>query len=420
MFEQKLYGLEKNGDVKVWTIKVEQVHCDMPEAMITIQHGKENGNLTTKVESILTGKQGRSVYEQAMSEAHSRIKKNLDKNYRAIREDLFKELPLLAMLAKDACMDKLDKVKFKYDRGLHLSDKLDGLRCLAKCILIDEIKTVTIESRTGQLYDVPHIVEELMGIMEPGDILDGELYVHGPILQEISSAVSRIDPQGKINETYLKVAKQLNKFGPDSDQYKKAKVDYNEANRIALIRHSLEFRVFDLVKMDVPFRDRLFDLQEYAVSRFKSSSDPYGKVLLVGYITVYSKEELRAAHKDAVERGYEGVMIRTHDGVYESGKRSAGLYKYKEFMDSEFLILDIIPDKQGYGVFELKNDLNSETFTCVMGDMDQRASYLRNKVVIVGNWLKVKYQARYKGTLLPQFPTGIMLRECDKFGNVLE
>lgn len=418
MFEQKLYGLEKNGSVKVWNIRIEDVFCDHPEVMIVISHGKENGKLTIKNESVTVGKQGRTIYEQALSQVQSRIKTQLDKNYRADREQLFDELPLLAMLAKDASMAKLDKVKFQYDRGLHLSDKLDGLRCLAKCLLSKDfgVKTVTIESRTGQLYDVPHIVEELMGIMEPGDILDGELYVHGPVLQEISSAVNRTDPQEKINEAYLKIAKQLNKYGPDSDQYKKAKVEYNDANRIALIRHTLEFRVFDLVKLDIPFRDRLFDLQEHASSRFSE----HGKVKIVGYITVYSKEELREAHKDAIARGYEGVMIRTHDGVYESGKRSAGLYKYKEFMDAEFYILDIIPDKQGFGVFDLKNDVNEETFTCVMGDMDQRASYLRNKVVIIGNYLKVKFQSRYKNTLLPQFPTGIMIRECDEDGNVLQ
>jgi DNA ligase-1 len=174
--------------------------------------------------------------------------------------------------------------------------------------------------------------------------------------------------------------------------------------------------VFDLVKMDVGFRDRLFDLQAYAAERFQFN----GKVFAVGYVTAYSKEELRALHKDAVERGYEGVMIRTHDGIYESGKRSSGLYKYKELMDGEFQILDIIPDKQGNAVFVLQNNRNGEVFTCVMGDMEQRAFYLANKHLFIGKWLKVQYQSRYKKTLLPQFPTGIMVRECDEQGNPIE
>jgi DNA ligase-1 len=122
-------------------------------------------------------------------------------------------------------MAKLDKVKFKYKEGLHISDKLDGVRCLAKCVYDDELQhsVITIESRTGQPYDVPHILAELYSIMEPGDILDGELYVHGPVLEDITSAVKRTDPQSKIDETYLKVAKQLNKYGPDSPEYAKAK-----------------------------------------------------------------------------------------------------------------------------------------------------------------------------------------------------
>jgi DNA ligase-1 len=418
MFEKNLFGLEKNGDVKVWLIRIEDVFCDHPEVMLVITHGKEGGKLTVKNESVTQGKQGRTVYEQAVLQAEARIKKQLAKNYRENRDDLFEELPIIAMLAKDASMEKLEKVKFKYKEGILVSDKLDGFRCLAKCFMSPHfgIKTVTIESRTGEIYKVPHIEEELLGFMEPGDILDGELYVHGPVLEEISSAVKRTDPQEKINETYLKVAKQLNKHGPDSPEYAKAKTEYAQANEIAKIRGQLEFRVFDFVTLYDPFVVRLDKLNKYADERFIDG----GKVFKVAYITVFSKEELRAAHKDAVERGFEGVMVRTLEGEYESGKRSGGLWKYKEFMDAEFQILDIVPDKQGHAVFVLRNNKNGNVFQCVMGDMEQRAYYLANKHLFIGKWLMVKFQSLYKKTLIPQFPTGIMFRECDEQGNPVE
>ena len=417
MFEKNLFGLEKNGDVKVWSIQVIKINLEK-DAQIIITHGKEFGKQTTKTEIVTEGKQGRTAYEQAVMQAEARIKKQIAKNYRENRDDLFEELPIIAMLAKDASMEKLDKVKFKYKEGVLVSDKLDGFRCLAKCFMSPHfgIKVVSIESRTGEIYKLPHIEEELLGFMEPGDILDGELYVHGPVLEEISSAVKRTDPQEKINETYLKVAKQLNKYGPDSPEYAKAKTDYAQANLIAQIRPTLEFRVFDFVTLYDPFVVRLDKLNKYADERFIEG----GKVFKVEYITVFSKEELRAAHKDAVERGFEGVMVRTLEGEYESGKRSGGLWKYKEFMDAEFQILDIIPDKQGNAVFELRNNVHCGEFTCVMGDMEQRNYYISHKHLFIGKWLKVQYQSRFKKTLLPQFPTGIMFRECDEQGNPLE
>lgn len=416
MFEKNLFGLEKNGDVKVWSIRIEDTYSDLPEAMIIITHGKEGGKLTVKTESVTQGKQGRTIYEQAVSQAEGRVKKQLDKNYRETKEELL-DVPIIAMLAKDASMDKLDKLDIDFEKGVFVSDKLDGVRCLAKCVYDQDRQhsVITLESRTGQPYDVPHILNKLYSFMSPGDILDGELYIHGPLLQDINSAVKRTDPQEKINKAYLKLGKQLNKFGPESVEYLEAKAEHENSLLIAELRPQLEFRVFDLVKLNVPFRERLFDLQEYFnIKEFGNH------VTCVGYSVANSKEELRKLHKDAVARGFEGVMFRTHDGVYESGKRSSGLWKYKEFMDAEFQVMDIVPDKQGHAVFILSNNLNTDIFNCVMGDMTQRDFYLANKHLFIGKWLKVKFQARYKGTLLPQFPVGLMFRECDEFGNAIE
>ena len=108
-------------------------------------------------------------------------------------------------------------------------------------------------------------------------------------------------------------------------------------------------------------------------------------------------------------------MLRNFSGLYESGKRSASLQKYKSYLDSEFIILDVVPDKQGNGIFVCKNDLNDKEFQVVMGSMGERLSYLENKDSLKGKYLTVKYQSRYKDTLLPQFPVGLQIRD----GNVI-
>lgn len=422
MFDKQMYGLEKNGSIKVWSITVD--HADVG-ASLTICHGKEDGKLTTKVEVITEGKQGRTTYEQALLQANARIVKQTAKGYRENKNDLYR-LPVIAMLAKDASNEKLDKAKLPYDQGIYISDKLDGVRCLAKCFYDNDRQhpVITIESRTGQIYNVPHIIMELHKIMEPGDIIDGELYVHGPVLQDINSAVTRTDPDAKIDEEYLKAGKARSKYGVDSEKFKEANLKYADAIAIKALREQLEFRVFDIIQCEsvgvrnsstIPFVHRLIGLGLYS-DRFITG----GKVFAVPYEVAHSKEELLALHADAVARGFEGVMIRTVDGLYESGKRSAGLWKFKVFVDAEFQIVDVVTDKEGNGVFVLSNNLNNLTFTCVMGTMEDRKEYLENKHLYIGKWLTVQFQSRFKGTKLPQFGTGKLFRECDQFGNPLE
>jgi DNA ligase 1 len=57
--------------------------------------------------------------------------------------------------------------------------------------------------------------------------------------------------------------------------------------------------------------------------------------------------------------------------------------------------------------------LNILTFTVTLGSMSERAEYLANKNLYIGKLITVKYQARYKATLLPQFPTGVAIRDYE-------
>ena len=390
--KETLFGLDKKGGFKVWSIAVENVNCDNAEALVTIAHGKEGGVQTEKVESFIAGKQGRTPYEQAISEAEGRVKKQIDKGYRKTKEEL-SEVPLLAMLAYD-----YNKVghRIRYDCGVYVSDKLDGVRCMAKCTG----EGITLESRTGQRYSLPHIEEELLAIMVGGDVLDGEIYSHGEVLQDITSAVKRTDTQKEVDNA-LRVA--LRSTGQESDY---ANNDLLKAESIHSLRPNLEFIVFDLPASPKLFDERMHDLENYA-TRFKSG----GKVKEIDYRKVDDELHMKELHRDAVSRGYEGVMLRNSFGKYESGKRSGDLQKYKTFVDSEFLILDVVPAKDNGSTFLVRNDLNGLTFNVTLGDMKQRKHQLDNKYNYIGKYLTVQYQSRYKETLLPQFPSGKVIRD---------
>ena len=404
-----LYGLDKKGGYKVWEISALPfpVSRDDETACIVISHGKEGGKLTLKTETISKGKQGRTPLEQAISEAEGRIKKQMDKGYRESKDEL-QDLDVLAMLAAD-----YRKQGHRVIFPCYGSVKYDGVRALAK----KRNGVVTLESRTSQPYDVPHIIEMLTIHMQDGDIWDGELYVHGYALQDITSAVKRTDTQGEIDKCKRKINKHDN--DPNgSDQawhvkWEELQKELDEAELIHELRPKLEFHIFDVVT-DQKFIDRVKLLDELCGIPVVSPC-----IQITQYLWIADAADMKVKHDEAVNAGYEGLMLRNFCGLYESGKRSADLQKYKEFLDSEFLIRDIIEDKQGNAVFVLENDIvniytgNKDLFQCVMGDMAERKHYIENKHLYIGKVLTVKYQSRYKGTMLPQFPTGVAIRDYE-------
>lgn len=396
----ELFGKDKGGKYKVWAIGTTE------SGDLTIAHGQEGGKMTVKMEKIKPKNIGRAnettPEQQADLEAQGRIKKQIDKGYRHTKEEL-DNLPVLPMLAGD--YNKIGH-RIDYKKGVYLSDKLDGVRLMAKCLKDGEIK---LESRTGQPYDLPHIVEELKGIMQPGDILDGEAYLHGYALQDITSAVKRTDTQKKIDAARKKMEKACGGEG-----FVDAQAEMAEAVMIHELRPKLQFVVFaviesETVSQDMPFSKVVIETYGYRDSRAMHSQF----IKFIQYDFARSEVEMKAAHKNAVKRGFEGIMIRNADGVNESGKRSADLQKYKEFIDSEFLILDVLPAKDDGSTFLVKNDLNDETFSVTLGSMAQRAEFLANKELYIGKLITVQYQARYKDTLLPQFPTGKAIRDYE-------
>lgn len=381
-----LYGLDKKGEMKVWTITTSTA------GEITISHGKLGGKMIVKNEHITEGKQGRTVGEQADLEARARIKKQEDKNYRENQADLA-NLDILAMLAAD-----YRKRGKSIEYPCYGSDKYDGVRALAK----KRNGVVTIESRTSQIYDVPHLHAALSIHMQEGDIWDGEIYLHGEVLQDITSAVGRTDTQAKIDAAQRKYEKAVG-----DEKIELAYQELQEAKLIHEIRPKLEFHIFDVVS-DKTFVERVKDLDTLCGIPVVSPC-----IQITQYVWVADADDMKIKHDDAVDRGYEGLMLRNFKGVYESGKRSTDLQKYKEFVDAEFEILDVIPDKEDGSRFLVRNNLNDRTFTVTLGSMAQRAEYLENKHLYIGKLITVRYQSRYKKTKLPQFPTGVVIRDYE-------
>lgn len=395
-----LYGKDKKGAYKVWTIEAKDgLNGD---AYLVINHGKEGGKMTEKVDYFGhgSGKQGRNALEQAIFELESRVKEQIDGQYRENKADL-ENLDILAMLAADWNKRGSSMVYPCYG-----SVKYDGVRALAK----KRNGIVTIESRTSQLWNVPHL-ETLLAIhMQDGDIWDGEIYVHGEELQDIVSAVKRTDTQKEVDKAKAKHAKSytaamLQQKGPTYEA--ECEQAYIDAVHIHELRPKLQFHIFDVVS-DKTFSERVKDLDELCGIPVVS---PH--IQITEYFYIADEADMKIKHKVAVGLGYEGIMLRNFKGMYESGKRSADLQKYKTFFDSEFVIVNVLPNKDDGSAFLVLNDLNDHRFSVTLGSMAERAEYLANKGDYVGKLITVKYQTRYKGTLLPQFPTGVAIRDYE-------
>ena len=352
---KSLFGLNKDGTYKVWSIWTD-------EHLLTIEHGKEGGKMQKKVEEIRPKNVGKSnetsSAEQAELEAMSRWRKQIDKGYRETKQEL-EELPLLPMLAQDY-LKQGHRIKYP----CYGSPKLDGVRCLA----IRHQDRVELKSRGGKEYVVPHIQDQLFPIMKVGDVWDGELYIHGKYLEEIVSAVKK----------------------------------YND------LTPNIEFIIFDVVK-DETYEHRLISMQ--ALRRYTLSCVEAPSIDVIEFCEIQDEQHMKQKHKEYVSRGYEGIMIRSHDGRYESGKRSSGLQKYKCFSDSEFQIIDVLPDKDGGAIFCVQNRFSNNTFSVVGGSHEERKLWFVNRELLINKWITVKYQTLYKDTRIPQFPTLVGFRE---------
>lgn len=354
----KLYGYDTKGKIKVWWATVEG-------DIITIHHGQDGGKIQTKDTICKAKNVGRSnettPEQQAISEAQSKWNKQIDKGYAENIEDADKlELPMLA--------HDYNKHGHRINYPCDVSPKLDGVRCL--CYIDTDVGTVKFKSRGGKDYPVPeHLKEQLLEIATNSELskykLDGELYIHGMLLQDIVSCAKKENGNTK----------------------------------------DLTYCIFDLPTEDLTWELRLQQLENDLLHLSTHVS-------FVSNDKAYTEEEMKILHDEFVQEGYEGCMIRNHDAHYTFGKRNAGIQKYKEFMDEEFEVVGYCGDKNGECVFRCKTTCGGEFDVKMKGTHEQRAYQLSTGSKFIGKMMTVKFQAWTKDKL-PQFPVALSMRDYE-------
>jgi ATP-dependent DNA ligase len=189
---------------------------------------------------------------------------------------------------------KYDDSRVDWSQPVYIQPKLDGVRCL--------FTKDGAFSRTGKKFmNVRHIEMALKSFFDqqPDVILDGELYNH------------------KLKRDFEKIISLVRKQKPtDTDRLD--------------AQHLVQFHCYDY------FDGVLYDSYKTRMNNLVTSDIYDAQIKYVPAKLVDSYNYARTLHKEYLDEGYEGSIIRL-DGLYKHG-RSYDLMKFKDFSDTEAII----------------------------------------------------------------------------------
>jgi DNA ligase-1 len=248
---------------------------------------------------------------------------------------------------------EFNKQKLKISYPCYIQPKLDGYRAV--------YYQGKLYTRKGLEYNNEAVSEILLELKGIPLVLDGELYISKDAFSDL----------GVLRKKKLSI----------EDKIKCSK---------------LRFCVYDIIDVTKSYQER----KELLDKLF--TSNKFEKLLNVETRIVKSELEIKENHNTYISH-YEGTIIRNGNAVYECGKRSYNLQKYKDFMDAEFLITGYSKE-QGDGLkWHCRTENGSEFKVSSTGTkLECKKLYLEGDS-FVGKWLWVKF-FEYTPDGIPRFP----------------
>lgn len=416
-----LFKLKDNQKWYSWKIEIETTQQENNQHIfITTHHGEEHGKKVKHSKEVEVGKCGRTCLEQAEQEANRKWINKRDKELYSERDDnainaihpnpTRNQIVVRPMLAQKVELNK--KGGYSIPFPAMAQRKYDGIRCIAHCDQHDN--TIILESRKGtRLVGFQALTKELEYIYSqlPSNVrhhiyLDGELFTDRIDFETISGLVRKNKPTQQTNQPTQLTNQKTKK--PTAIQQKK--MDEERDNQIK--KEWIDFHIYDMVNLAEPnqsFNHRLHYLQ---------TSIPWSKLLkckLVETFTIDNLERVKPLHDQFVAEGYEGIMLRDSNGLYQINKRSKYLQKYKEFMDEEFQIVGFhegTGNEKGAVVWDCKTKKGQSFAVRPRGTFERRKELFQDAAANVGSMLTVIFQ-EYSADGIPRFPVGKSIRPTD-------
>jgi ATP-dependent DNA ligase len=241
--------------------------------------------------------------EQAVADAESKVRKQLDKSHYAENIQDVDKLKFVKVMLATSYEKVKDKMTFD---GAMISPKLDGLRWVAS--------KDHSHSRSGKPLGGMNLIRTKLDKMfndHPELVLDGEGYSH------------------EYHDNFSKVLKLI----------KRQTISDEQAKEILAV---LKYHVYDVLYVnDLTPSDPYIDRYE---AFFDILNEEYPElteyIKMVPYFDCKNHENIQAFHDLFIEQGYEGAIVRYNRGYDQ--KRSKHLIKVKVFEDKEFKIIEIL------------------------------------------------------------------------------
>jgi DNA ligase-1 len=309
--------------------------------------------------------------------------KTVNKVAKKLKLDKYKVPVFECMLAHDSANHE-KKIKGKK----LLEPKLDGVRCLT--VVDYESKTVTQYTRNGKvLENFKHITDALQGYMEEigrSYVLDGEV----------------------VSNSFQDLMKQV---------HRKDNVEATDA----------KLCLFDIIPL-VEFKaGESIQGQRRRSNMLKTFENIFGDTGCIEIVpqtkvdldTMVGQVEYKDYNKKIVEEGYEGIMIKDIDSVYQC-KRSTAWLKMKPFIEVSLEVKDVEEGtgrnegKLGAFICEGTDDGKKINVNVGSGFSDaNRDEYWTNRTNIINQVVEVRADAvtqNQDGTYSLRFPRFLRFR----------
>jgi len=368
--EPMLYGVSRVGKVKQWQARAEEQ--DNGTALIIVESGYVGGKIRESPKLIKKGKNiGKSnettPYEQAVLEIQSKRNVKWHENYEFEQMDPNNYIPrlMLPQLAKGPGAGKIVYPAY-------IQPKLNGVCDVAEPPMVPPKYSpvpnlILHHTKGGHFFSTLSHLDKWIHKLNAAAPLHGELYVHGWSLQKIGAYTKKIKPD----------------------------------------QHLLEYWLYDIAWMDVPFALRIEWLDERIYLITKNFPECPIKFTPTEIVNNYA--EAKVYHDRCVLNGFEGAMLKNKDGFYIFQYRSNELEKVKDYKTEEF---EIVGGKEGTGtdegciVYRCRTESGGEFDARPRGTVEDRREMFKSLRNDIGKMLTVRF-AEYSEDGIPQQPVGV-------------
>lgn len=368
--------LEKTGNdglLHIWQVGYDGQH-------LKILHGNVD---TYSVEErvVVTNSSGKDRDKQALQEARYKHNNKVHEGY----QDPEGEQTVTFTKAMKGYPYKEGDIK---NWPVLVSPKFNGIRLLCR---IGEGGEIDMRSYLNRTYNHLKSIRDEMGILfrylPKGTMTDGELYNSEMTLQQISSAV-----------------KTVKRIHPDQGR--------------------ISYCLFDIATPDNPPSEIRVKILEEAFQRFRNERPNDCHLHNVQHTKVNDHSELMEINRQAVQIGYEGLVIRlmangSSEGSnqyemsrYKTG-RSRRIFKVKNFHDEETTVIDVIPARNEKDACKLlvRGD-DGYQIPIRFGTMEEKRLWFRNPHLVKGKRLTIRYPEKSVYGI-PQQAVGVAFRDYE-------